>query len=209
VDSFSRCGIVVYSSFSSSVNCCRRNCIQPFPCTKIHALRSQFFHEGGQYFKSHRLLDVHRQIHHNAHGNEMIMLSQGIDICPFAWYTIMEVSRATYYRWKVNANNGLRAEHHGNAGMIKPRSPTLQVIATLRLMLEQTADHMPHCTTTIETREKVVSKCLPSSWRWKDLLSEINIVNTQFGLNEVSPSHFQSTLQRVEVIVSHTVGSFG
>jgi hypothetical protein len=55
-------------------------------------------------------------------------------------------------------------------------------------MLEQTADHMSHRTTTIETGEKVVSKCLPSSWRWKDLLPEINIVNAQFGLNKVSPS---------------------
>jgi hypothetical protein len=89
----------------------------------------------------------------------------------------MGVSRATYYRWKVNTNNGLRAEHHGNAGMIKPQSNILQATATLHLMLEQTAAHMPHRTTTIEIGEKVVSKCLPSSWRWKDLLSEINIIN--------------------------------
>jgi hypothetical protein len=55
-------------------------------------------------------------------------------------------------------------------------------------MLKQTVDHMPHRMTTIETREKVVSKCLPSSWRWKDSLPDINIVNAQFGLNKVSPS---------------------
>jgi hypothetical protein len=171
----------------STVNCCRRNCIQPFPCAKIHALRSQFFHEGGQYFKSHCLLDVHRQIHLDAHGNEMITL-ECVDVCPVVWYTIMGVSRATYYRWKVNANNGLRAEHHGNIGTVKPRSHTLQATTTLRLMLKQTADYMPHRTTTIETGEKVVSKCLPSSWRWKDSLLEINIVNAQFGLNKVSPS---------------------
>jgi hypothetical protein len=170
-----------------TVNCCRRNCVQTFPRAKIHALRSQFFHEGGQYFKSHCHLDVHRQIHLDAHRNEMITL-EGVDVCPVAWYTIMEVSRATYYRWKVNANNGLHVEHYGNAGTGKPRSHSLQAAATLRLMLEQTADHMPHRTTTIETGEKVVSKCLPSSWWWKDSLPEINIVNAQLGLNKVSPS---------------------
>ena len=85
----------------------------------------------------------------------MIML-EGVDVCPVAWYTIMGVSRATYYQWKVNANNGLRAKHHGNVGMVKPRSHTLQTSTTLRLMLEQTVDHMPLCTTTIETGEKVV-----------------------------------------------------
>jgi hypothetical protein len=45
---------------------------------------------------------------------------------------------------------------------------------------------MPHKTRTLENREKVVSKCLPSSWRWKDTLPELNIVNNQFGLRPVS-----------------------
>jgi hypothetical protein len=109
----------------------------------------------------------------------------------------------------VNANNGLRANHQGNAGTVKPRSHTLQATATLRLMLEQTVDHMHHCTRTLETGEKIVSKCLPSSWRWKDSLPEINIVNAQFGLNKVESgtSHFQSILQRIEVIVLLAVGS--
>jgi hypothetical protein len=46
----------------------------------------------------------------------MIML-EGIDVCPIAWYTIMDVSKATYYHWKVNANNGMRASHHSNVGL--------------------------------------------------------------------------------------------
>jgi hypothetical protein len=65
----------------SSINCCKKNCVQPFPRVKIHTLRTQFFHEGGQYFKSHRLLDVHRQIHHDSDGNKMIML-EGCDVYP-------------------------------------------------------------------------------------------------------------------------------
>jgi hypothetical protein len=55
-------------------------------------------------------------------------------------------------------------------------------------MLEQSANHMPHKMRTLETRKKVVSKCLPSSWRWKDSLPELNIVNAQLGLNKVSAS---------------------
>jgi hypothetical protein len=47
---------------------------------------------------------------------------------------------------------------------------------------------MPHRKRTLETGEKVVSKCLSSSWWWKDSLPEINIVNVQFGLNKVSLS---------------------
>jgi hypothetical protein len=154
---------------------------------KIHTLKSQFLQEGKQYFKSHRLLDVHKQIHHDSDGNEMITL-EGSDVCPVAFVTIMGVSRATYYRWKVNANSGMHADQYGNVGTTKPRVQTLQATATLHLMLEQSANHMPHKMRTLDTREKVVSKCLPSSWRWKDSLPELNIVNAQLGLNKVSTS---------------------
>jgi hypothetical protein len=60
-----------------------------------------------------------------------------IDVCQVAWYTIMGVSKATYYSWKVNANNGMRADHQGNVGTTKSRTHTLCLI------LEQLVDHMP------------------------------------------------------------------
>jgi hypothetical protein len=88
----------------------------------------------------------------------------------------------------VNVSNGMRANQHGNVGTAKPQTHILQATATLRLLLEQSANHIPYKTRTLETGEKVVSKCLPSSWRWKDSLPELNIVNAQLGLNKVSPS---------------------
>jgi hypothetical protein len=48
----------------------------------------------------------------------------------------MGVSRAMYYRWKVNANSGMHADQHGNIKTTKPQIQTLQAMATLRLMLE-------------------------------------------------------------------------
>ena len=142
-------------NFVSSFICCKKSCIQLFPHVKIHTLRSQLFHEGEQYFRSHYLLDVHRQTHYDSDGNKMIKL-EGCDVCPKAWYTIMGVSRATYYRWKINTNSRMRADQHGNVGTTKLRVHTLQAIATLCQMLEQSTDHMPHKTTTLEIREKVV-----------------------------------------------------
>jgi hypothetical protein len=117
----------------------------------------------------------------------MIML-EGIDVCPVAWYTIMGISRTTYYRWKVNASNGMRANQHGNISTVKLQTHTLQATATLLLLLEQLADHIPHKIRTLETGKKAISKCLLSSWQSKDSLPELNIVNAQLGLNKVSPS---------------------
>ena len=82
----------------------------------------------------------------------------------------------------------MRADQHDNVGMTKPRIHTLQAIATLRQMLEQSTNHMPYKTTILETREKVVSKYLPSSWHWKDSLLELNIENAQLGLKKLSAS---------------------
>jgi hypothetical protein len=81
----------------------------------------------------------------------------------------------------VNAN-------HGNVGMAKLQTHTLQATATLRLMLEQSGNYMSHKMRTLETGKKVVSKCLSSSWWWKDSLPELNIVNAHLGLNKVSTS---------------------
>ena len=80
------------------------------------------------------------------------------------------------------------ADQHSNVGTTKLRIHTLQAMAIQCLMLEQSANHMPHKTTTLETGEKVVSKCLLSSWHWKDSLPKLNIVNAQLGLNKVSAS---------------------
>ena len=100
----------------------------------------------------------------------------------------MGVLRATYYQWKVNTSSGMRIDQHGNIGTTKPRIHTLQATATLCQMLEQSADHMPHKMTILETRAKVVSKCLLSYWCWKDSLPKLNIVNAQLGLKKVSSS---------------------
>ena len=61
---------------------------------------------------------------------------EGCDVYSKAWYTIMDVSRASYYRWKANTSSGMRADQHGNVRMTKPRIHMLQAKATLCQMLE-------------------------------------------------------------------------
>lgn len=65
----------------STKSCCSKNCLQPFPCDKIEALRSEMHVEGSVYHRKHRQLDVHKQIHRDADGKEMITL-EGMEECP-------------------------------------------------------------------------------------------------------------------------------
>lgn len=80
----------------------------------------------------------------------MIMLER-INVCFIAWYTIMDVSKVTYYHWKVNANNAIHIDHHGNVGTTTLQIHIFQATAILHLMLEQFADHMLHKMRILET----------------------------------------------------------
>ena len=97
----------------STKSCCERNCVQPFPRSKIEALRSELHVNGGVYNRKSVLLEVHRQVHKDSNGKEWITL-KGREVCPSAWQTIHAISRATYYRYKEMATLGKQAEGHGN-----------------------------------------------------------------------------------------------
>jgi hypothetical protein len=56
--------------------------------------------------------------------------------------------------------------------------------ATLRCILDRSADHMPHRSRTLASGDKVVSKVLPATRKWKESIPELNIVNSAFGLKD-------------------------
>ena len=80
----------------STMSCCSKNCLQRFPCDRIEALRSEMHVEGSVYHQKHRQLDVHKQIHRDADGRDMITL-EGMGVCPKAWTTIIGVYRSSFY----------------------------------------------------------------------------------------------------------------
>ena len=169
----------------STMSCCSKNYLHRFPRDRIEALWSKMHVEGSVYHQKHRQLDVHKQIHRNTDGRDMIML-EGMEVCPKVWTTIMGVHRSLFYRYKANALIGKRVEQHGNLGTKKPQTHTLQATTTLQTVLESTVDHMPHKSQTKEDGEKVVAMSLPLSFHSNNTLSEINAANLQLGLKEVS-----------------------
>ena len=140
---------------------------------------------GGVYGRKRCLLEVHRQKHKDPHGKEWVTL-KGREVCLTAWWTIHGISKATFYRYKEMAESGQQADGHGNLGSKKPRAQTLQATATLRMLIENDADKMPHKSRTLETGEKVSAMVLPSSFCWSDRLPAINEVNARFNLPAVS-----------------------
>ena len=171
----------------ASKACCPMTCVQLYPRGKIATLRKQLYQGKDWAFKRHVQLDVHRQIHVNALGNRVVTLD-GIDVCPRAWYLIHGIWKSTFHRHAKEVENGARADDHGNTGSKKTRTHTVQATAALRCLLENTADQMPHKSTTLNSREKVVSMQLPPSFKWKETLPQLNAANTSMGLQTVSQS---------------------
>jgi hypothetical protein len=136
-------------------------------------------------FNNHLKLDVHRQIHADVEGRWVVTL-EGEDVCLVAWRHIMGVPETTFYHYTGYATDGRSAQKHGNSGFLKPREHSVQTTATLRCILDRSANHMPHRTRTLPSGEKLVSKVLPATWKWKESILEINIVNSAFGLKDLS-----------------------
>lgn len=67
------------------------------------------------------------------------------------------------------------ADYHRNLGFKKPRD--IQMTATLKNILEVSANYMPHKSTTMANREKVVLMCLRANWKWNAQLPQLNEVN--------------------------------
>jgi hypothetical protein len=48
---------------------------------------------------------------------------------------------------------------------------------------------MPHRSQSLASGEKVVSKVLPATWKWKESIPKLNTVNSAFVLMDVSISN--------------------
>jgi len=84
-------------------------------------------------------------------------------------------------------------------GMLKPRKRTLQATAMLRSVFEKQANHMPHQTHILRSREKVVSMVLLATFTWKETIPEVNATNVVFGLKEESASNI-SKIQKLNFL---------
>ena len=78
-------------------------------------------------------------------------------------------------------------------GFDKPRSNTIVATTTLGAILDRHADHMPHKTRVLPSREKVIAKILPANFKWKD---QIPLVDEHLA-NSGLPQFLASNLSKI------------
>ena len=178
-----------------SKDCCSRRCAQTFPREKIKLLCERMYIGTTFQFRCHLKLDVHRQSRTNHDGRKAVTL-EGVDVCHQAWRLIMDVPESTFFQYAKHASENMVAQMHGNMGLRKPRPHTVQATATLRCIVDKSADHMPHRSRVLTCGKKVVTKVLPATWKWKDTIPHMNEVNKSFGLKDVSLSNLSKIRRR-------------
>ena len=114
---------------------------------------------------------------------------EGINVCPFAWMKIMGVSSSTFYCNVEFVVAGHTMQNHGNMGLRKPRSHIVVATATLGAILDRHANHMPHKTRVLPSREKVIAKVLPANFKWKDQIPPVDEHLADCGLPLLSTSN--------------------
>ena len=178
----------------ASNTCYSLSCVQHYPRAKITILRSHMYDKTTVQFRNHMKLDVHRQFHRDTKGRNVVTL-KGIDVCPFAWMKIMDVSSSTFYHNAQFAVAGHVAQNHGNTGLRKPRSHIVVATATLGAILNRHADHMPHKTRVLPSGEKVVAKVLPANFKWKDQIPLVDEHLADCGLLPLLASNLSKIRQ--------------
>jgi len=161
--------------------------MQPFPREKIRAFRERMYQRSTFKFRAYLKTELHRTVHHDSNGRKMVTV-EGVSVCMRAWMLLSGVPEATFYWYQTYAKDQCEARDHGNTGLVKRRKHTEQASATLKCILEKEADHMPHKTRTLKSRDKAVSMILPATFQWKNQIPKINEANAAFGLKEISAS---------------------
>lgn len=91
---------------------------------------------------------------HKDNARNHVVTLKGIDVYSIAWYTIMGVSKTSYFEHQVYVDQGIRIDHHRNLGRKKPQTHNVQAKATLGCLFRDIADQMPHKSKTFDNGKK-------------------------------------------------------
>jgi hypothetical protein len=166
----------------SSVRCCSEKCCQTFDWEDMVRIRRKF-HSGSFAARRETRYSVLGQLHDLSGKCKKFITLANRDVCENAWYIIHGLSRSAFFLHKSAAKAGSVSGCHGNLGVLKPCTHTIQAEANMMTIINKTADRMPNSTREIGQKRVDNLKILPSACNW----DHIRLVNNHISPLELSP----------------------
>jgi hypothetical protein len=166
----------------SSVRCCAEKCCQTFDWEDTVRIRRKF-HSGSFAARREIGYSVVGQLHDLPGKRKKFITLANRDVCENAWYIIHGLSRSAFFLYKSAAKAGSVSGCHGNLGVLRPRTHTIQAEANMMTIINNSADKMPNSTREIGQKRVDNLKILPSACNWDHI---------RVACNHVSPLQLSS-----------------
>ena len=101
---------------------------------------------------------------------------EGVEVCGRAWYIIHGMPKSTYHNYLDKYKEGVVCASHRNKGIKRPRIRTVQVAGTMKAIIDNVADQMPHQMRSIGNGRMDTLKYLPAGHNWKRVQADSNEV---------------------------------
>ena len=101
---------------------------------------------------------------------------EGAEVCGTAWYTIHGIPKSTYHNYIEKYKEGVVLTTHGNKGIKRPKVRTIQVTGTMKSIIDNNSDQMPHQMRGIGNGRVDTLKYLPGGNNWKRVQADANEV---------------------------------
>jgi len=160
----------------SASRCYNRGCCQFFSQEQMLIVTQRYYLKS---FEDRREYGIATggQIHYfNGDRNRKVITFKGLSICITAGYLIHGISKSTYHGYMIKYKVGVVSGKHGNKGVKRPKIGTVQVTRTMKAIIDENTDQMPHQMRGIGHGQMDTLKFLPAGNNWKHVRVEANEV---------------------------------
>ena len=157
-------------------DCCSRRCCQFIPQERTLMIQTKFylklFDERHEY-----VITSAGHIHNfDEYGFLKVITLDGMEVCVPAWYIIHGISKSAYHTYAAMYKGGVLSGDHGNKGVKRPRVGTVQATGTMKSIIDESTDQMPHQMRDISNGRMDTLKYLLAGKNWKRVRRNANEV---------------------------------
>ena len=193
----------IYVQKVAIVDFCNKKCCQMGDRGKIMDTRLELWGQDYSQRSTYIYDNISISFRKNPKNDTFEFVHNGMYVCSMAWYTIHDVSKTTFYRYKRRFLEGAKCASHGNTAIIRKGHVHVEMAkAYIQEFIDKNAKRMPHKSRTSVYGDHETQLVLPSMYKQVDILREVNATLTSLGYSSLSQPTFSRLWNTTFKIVS-------